>query len=77
LSDPGIASGRTAETGNTGQGPEKWFGGNGNGNRKPETGNRDIFAMKFMYKYGYTNIVGLNFGMRGWIKPGYPAGINE
>jgi rhodanese-related sulfurtransferase len=42
-----------------------------------ETGNRDIFAMKFMYKYGYTNIVGLNFGMRGWIKPGYPAGINE
>ena len=42
-----------------------------------ETGNRDIFAMKFMYKYGYTNIVGLNFGMRGWIKPGYPEQISE
>ena len=37
-----------------------------------ETGNRDKVAMQFLSKYGYTNIVGLKFGMRGWIKAGYP-----
>lgn len=42
-----------------------------------ETGNRDQFAMRFMFQYGYTNIVGLNFGMRGWIKLDYPAALHE
>lgn len=37
-----------------------------------ETGNRDKFAGRFMYKYGYTNLLGLKFGMRGWIKADYP-----
>ncbi|MFH0782656.1 MAG: rhodanese-like domain-containing protein [Pseudomonadota bacterium] len=37
-----------------------------------ETGNRDIFAMRYLYKFGYTNIVGLEFGMRGWIKLNHP-----
>jgi len=36
-----------------------------------ETGNRDKFAMQYLYKHGYGNIKGLLFGMRGWIKPGY------
>lgn len=36
-----------------------------------ETGNRDKFAMQFLSKYGYKNIHGLLFGMRGWIKAGY------
>ncbi len=38
-----------------------------------ETGNRDRYAMRFLRKYGYTNIVGLKFGMRGWIKKGFPT----
>ena len=37
-----------------------------------ETGNRALFTMKYLYKYGYTNTMGLRFGMRGWIKSGYP-----
>lgn len=37
-----------------------------------ETGNRDKFAMQYLAKYGYTNVTGLLFGMRGWIKAGYP-----
>jgi len=37
-----------------------------------ETGNRDKFAMRFLYSKGYNNLVGLRFGMRGWIKEGYP-----
>ena len=36
-----------------------------------ETGNRDIFAIQYLSKYGYQNIQGLLFGMRGWIKAGY------
>ncbi len=36
-----------------------------------ETGNRDKFAMQFLSKYGYKNVYGLLFGMRGWIKAGY------
>ena len=37
-----------------------------------ETGNRDKFAMQFLSKFGYTNVMGLQFGMRGWIKLNYP-----
>lgn len=40
-----------------------------------ETGNRDWAVMRYLYKWGYTNIVGLRFGMRGWIKLGYPVDI--
>ena len=38
-----------------------------------ETGNRDALTMKYLDKYGYTNTAGLRFGMRGWIKAGYPV----
>jgi rhodanese-related sulfurtransferase len=38
-----------------------------------ETGNRDAVAMRYLYKYGYTNIVGLRTGMRGWLKLNYPV----
>ena len=37
-----------------------------------ETGNRDDFAMRYLSKFGYSNIVGLQFGMRGWLKMRYP-----
>ena len=42
-----------------------------------ETGNRDIFLMRYLYKFGFTNILGLKFGMRGWIKLNYPVEKNE
>jgi rhodanese-related sulfurtransferase len=38
-----------------------------------ETGNRDTVVMQYLYKYGYTNIVGLRTGMRGWLKLNYPV----
>ena len=38
-----------------------------------ETGNRDIFVKRYLSQYGYGNICGLRFGMRGWIKKGYPT----
>ena len=37
-----------------------------------ETGNRDVFVKRYLSKYGYDNITGLHFGMRDWIKKGYP-----
>lgn len=37
-----------------------------------ETGNRDIYMMRYLSKFGYTNVVGLQFGMRVWIKKDYP-----
>ena len=40
-----------------------------------ETGNRDKFAQQFLSKFGYTNVMGLQFGMRGWIKLNYPQVI--
>lgn len=40
-----------------------------------ETGNRDSIAMKYLYKFGFTNAVGLRFGMRAWIKSDYPVEI--
>lgn len=38
-----------------------------------ETGNRDTFAIRFLSKFGYTNLKGLMFGMRGWIKKDFPV----
>lgn len=38
-----------------------------------ETGNRDAFTMRYLSQFGYTNIRGLRFGMRGWLKAGYPV----
>ena len=37
-----------------------------------ETGNRDTFLIRYLFKYGYTNVKGLEFGMRGWIISEYP-----
>lgn len=37
-----------------------------------ETGNRDHFAIQYLSRYGYRNLKGLLFGMRGWIKQDYP-----
>lgn len=43
-----------------------------------ETGNRDAFAVKYLSVFGHRNIIGLLFGMRGWIKADYPiTRINE
>lgn len=41
-----------------------------------ETGNRDKEAMQFLSKFGYTNVKGLRFGMRGWIKQNYPTTLD-
>ena len=40
-----------------------------------ETGNRDIFAMRHLYGFGYRQVYGLRFGMRGWIKMNFPTEI--
>ena len=40
-----------------------------------ETGNRDTFAIQYLSKFGYTNLKGLMFGMRGWIKKDYPVEV--
>jgi len=37
-----------------------------------ETGNRDLYAVRYLSKFGYANVSGLQFGMRGWIKADYP-----
>lgn len=37
-----------------------------------ETGNRAPWVMRYLFKVGYTNVAVLKFGMRGWIKLGYP-----
>ena len=42
-----------------------------------ETGNRDKFAMRYLSQFGYKNIFGLLFGMRGWIKADYPTEITS
>lgn len=33
-----------------------------------ETGNRDEFVARYLSQFGYTNLKGLEFGMRGWLK---------
>ncbi|WDP88404.1 MAG: hypothetical protein HUN04_01035 [Desulfobacter sp.] len=37
-----------------------------------ETGNRDSFAIRHLSRFGITNIAGLKFGMRDWIKKRFP-----
>lgn len=38
-----------------------------------ETGNRDVYAARYLSSHGYSNIFGLEFGMRGWLKADYPT----
>ena len=38
-----------------------------------ETGNRDDFLGRYLYKFGYIGVKGLQFGMRAWIKKRYPT----
>jgi len=38
-----------------------------------ETGNRDTYLIRYLNKFGYTNVVGLQFGMRVWLKKDYPT----
>jgi len=38
-----------------------------------ETGNRDSFLIRYLYKFGNVNTKGLQFGMRGWLKADYPV----
>jgi len=38
-----------------------------------ETGNRDTFLIRYLSKYCRHDIRGLKYGMRGWIKAGYPV----
>lgn len=38
-----------------------------------ETGNRDAYVMRYLSQFGFSNIKGLQFGMRSWIKLGYPT----
>jgi rhodanese-related sulfurtransferase len=38
-----------------------------------ETGNRDRFLVQFLSQFGKTNIRALKYGMRSWIKAGYPT----
>ncbi|MEN8189915.1 MAG: hypothetical protein ABFS19_08715 [Thermodesulfobacteriota bacterium] len=38
-----------------------------------ETGNRDHYLMRYLKKFDYTNIRGLQFGMRAWLKADYPV----
>jgi rhodanese-related sulfurtransferase len=38
-----------------------------------ETGNRDVFLIRYLSKFGRTNIHGLKYGMRNWMKADYPV----
>ena len=38
-----------------------------------ETGNRDVFVKRYLTQFGFDNVSGLQFGMRTWIKSGYPT----
>lgn len=38
-----------------------------------ETGNRDSFAIRYLVQYGFSNLIGLRFGMRRWLKLQYPT----
>jgi rhodanese-related sulfurtransferase len=42
-----------------------------------ETGNRDTLAIQYLAQFGYRNIKGLLFGMRGWIKQNFPMGKGD
>ncbi len=41
-----------------------------------ETGNRDEIAMRYLSAFGFTNIKGLKFGMRGWLKAQHPVTLD-
>jgi len=38
-----------------------------------ETGNRDRFLIRFLSQFNKTNIRALKYGMRNWLKSGYPS----
>lgn len=38
-----------------------------------ETGSRDEFVIRYLAKYGFSSILGLKSGMRGWLKHRYPT----
>ena len=38
-----------------------------------ETGNRDAFLIRYLSKFDRTNILGLKYGMRSWLKADYPV----
>ncbi len=38
-----------------------------------ETGNRDRFLIQYLSQFHKTNIRGVKYGMRNWIKSGYPV----
>ena len=38
-----------------------------------ETGNRDHFLIQYLAQFNKTNIKGLKYGMRNWLKAGYPS----
>lgn len=38
-----------------------------------ETGNRDWALIGYMAEFGHSNLVGLEYGMRGWIKADLPV----
>jgi rhodanese-related sulfurtransferase len=38
-----------------------------------ETGNRDKYVMQYLHRFGYANVKALLYGMRAWIKAGYPV----
>lgn len=42
-----------------------------------ETGNRDRFLVQFLSQFGKTNIRALKYGMRNWLKAGYPTEKNS
>ena len=42
-----------------------------------ETGNRDEYIMRYLSQFGFTNIKGLRFGMRSWIKSDFPISIGQ
>ncbi len=42
-----------------------------------ETGNRDVFAIRYLHTFGYSNIKGLKFGLRGWLMANLPTSFNN
>jgi len=42
-----------------------------------ETGNRDAYIMRYLSQFGFSNIEGLHFGMRSWIKRDYPMIVGQ
>lgn len=42
-----------------------------------ETGNRDRFLVQYLSQFGKTNIRALKYGMRNWLKAGYPTEKNS